>query len=46
MTMMYADFLLLDAELAWLRSFEERLPLLTTRESIDPREFGGDSYEE
>lgn len=41
-----ADLSPLEAELAWLRSFEERLPLLTSRESLDPREFGGDSYEE
>lgn len=45
---MYERVLTADrsAELAWLRSFEERLPLLTNREWVDPREFGGDSYEE
>jgi hypothetical protein len=34
------------AEVAWLRTLDEKLPLLLKAEELDPRDYGGESYEE
>ena len=33
-------------EISWVKTFDEKIPLLTAKESIDPAEYGGENHAE
>lgn len=35
-----------ENEQAWLKNFTEKVPLMVSRDTIDPIEYGGESYQE
>ena len=35
-----------DNEQAWIKNFTEKVPLLTSRDTVDAVDFGGESYQE
>lgn len=33
-------------DIAWMKTLDDKAPLLINRDELDPRDFGGDSYDE